>query len=434
MSSRATRIVLIRPLRDFLATESAGGFAVVGAALLALAWANSAWQASYQQLWATDLEFRLGSLSLALDLRQWVNEGLMAIFFLVVGLEIKREIVEGELRDRSRRALPVFAAVGGMVLPALIYAVINLGSPEIRGWGIPMATDIALAVGVMTLAGRIRPSLKLFLLTLAIVDDIGAILVVGIFSASDIELGWIGVACVAVTALVVLLRRRLDLLWVYLVVGGALWFALFQAGIHATLAGVILGLLAPTTPYLSPELIDQSELTNLGSARDAQITARLARSAVSVVEWLEHRLHPWTSYLIVPVFALANAGSSLSADTLNGAVSSPVAWGVLIGLLFGKPIGILAASSLAVRWGVASLPAGVTWAEIGGAGLMAGIGFTVSLFIADVALPPAAADYAKVGIFAASIAAGSLGLLVLRRLGRATQGNQADIAIQDSGR
>lgn len=284
-----------------------------------------------------------------------------------------------------------------------------------------MATDIALAVGVMTLARGIRPSVKLFLLTLAIVDDIGAILVVTVFGAGEIEVGWVGVACVAVAVLVVLLRHRVQLLSVYLVVGGGLWFAMYQAGIHATLAGVILGLLAPTTPHLSPELIDQDELTNLGSARDALITTRLARSAVSVVEWLEHRLHPWTSYIIVPLFALANAGIPLSADTLSGAVSSPVTWGVLIGLLVGKPIGILAASSLAVRWGAASLPTGVTWAEIGGAGLMAGIGFTVSLFIADVALSPAAADFAKVGIFAASIAAASLGLLVLRRVGSAAQ-------------
>jgi len=403
----------------------------VGGALLALVWANSPWQASYHQLWATDLELRLGSLSMVLDLRQWVNEALMAIFFLVVGLEIKREIVEGELQDRSRRALPVFAAVGGMILPALIYAAVNFGSPEIRGWGIPMATDIALAVGVMTLAGRVGPALKLFLLTLAIVDDLGAILVIGVVNAGDIEFGWIGAACVAVTVLVVLQRRRVDLLWVYLFVGGGLWLALHQAGIHATMAGVILGLLAPTRPYLSPELIDQSELTNLGSARDALITTRLARSAVSVVEWLEHRLHPWTSFVIIPIFALANAGVSLSADTLGGAVSSPVTWGVFIGLLVGKPIGILVASSLAVRWGAASLPAGVTWAGIGGAGLLAGIGFTVSLFMAEVALPPGLAEFAKWGIVGASISAGSIGLLVLRRLGRSSQGNQADIAVRD---
>ncbi|MEX0667162.1 MAG: Na+/H+ antiporter NhaA, partial [Acidimicrobiia bacterium] len=316
MPLRATRPVLIRPLRDFLATESAGGIALVGAALLALLWANSPWQESYRQLWETVIDLRLGSLSLTLDLRQFVNEALMTIFFLVVGLEIKREIVEGELRDASRRALPVFAAIGGMIIPALIYAGINFGMPEVRGWGIPMATDIALAVGVMTLAGNVRPALKIFLLALAIVDDIGAILVIGVFYAGHIELGWIGAGCVAVALVVVLQKRRVDVLWVYVTVGSGLWLALHEAGIHATLTGVILGFLAPTKPYLSKELIDDSELTKLDSARDAEITTRLARSAVSVVEWLEHRLHPWTSFLVVPIFAFANAGISLSAESL----------------------------------------------------------------------------------------------------------------------
>jgi NhaA family Na+:H+ antiporter len=418
VSSRPPRIILIKPLRDFLATESAGGIAIVVAAIVALVWANSAWQASYHVFWATEFEVRLGSASLALDLREWVNEGLMAIFFLVVGLEIKREVVEGELRDGSRRALPVFAAIGGMIVPALIYLAMNYRSPESQGWGIPMATDIALAVGLITLARGVRPGLKVFLLTLAIVDDIGAIVVVAVLGASSIQVGWIAVACVSVAALVMLMWRA-DLLWVYLLVGGVLWIALFEAGIHATLAGVILGLLAPTTPYLPPELIDQDELTNVGSAREALVTTRMARSSASVLEWLEYRLHPWTSFLIVPVFALANAGISLSADTVNSAISSPVTWGVFLGLVVGKPFGILLASWLAVRSGIASLGGGLTWSEIGGAGLMAGIGFTVSLFIADVALPAIEAAHAKVGIFAASIVAGTLGLLVLRRLVRA---------------
>lgn len=425
MPFRATRPVLIRPLRDFLATESAGGIAVVGAALLALVWANSPWQGSYRQLWATVLELRLGSLSLTLDLRQFVNEALMTIFFLVVGLEIKREIVEGELREPSRRALPVFAAIGGMIIPALIYAGINFGGPEVQGWGIPMATDIALAVGVMTLAGNVMPALKLFLLALAIVDDIGAILVIGVFYAGQIELGWIAAAGAVVAVVVVMQMRRVEVLWVYVFAGCGLWVALHQAGIHATLSGVILGLLAPTKPYLAPELIDQNELTNIGSAQDVLVTTKLARSAVSVVEWLEHRLHPWTSFLIVPIFALANAGISLSTEGLRAAVISPVTIGVFLGLVIGKPLGILAASAVAVRLGAASLPVGVTWAGIGGASLLAGLGFTVSLFIAEVALGSSDADHARLGILAASIAAGTIGLLVLRRVGRSGQSNSA---------
>ena len=417
MPLRATRPVSIRPLRDFLAAESAGGILVVGAALLALVWANSPWQESYRELWATAIEVRFGSMSLAMDLRQFVNEALMTIFFFVVGLEIKREVVEGELREPARRALPVFAAMGGMILPALIYAGINFGTPEQRGWGIPMATDIALAVGVMTLAGHVRPNLKLFLLALAIVDDIGAILVIGVFYAGNIRFGWIGAGCIAVAMVVVLQRRRVDLLWVYLVAGCGLWVALHESGIHATLTGVILGLLAPTQPYLSHELIDESDLTNVSSVRDALITTKVARSAVSVVEWLEHRLHPWTSFLIVPIFSFANAGISLSAESMRAAFTSPITGGVAIGLLVGKPIGILAASALGVRLGAASLPPGVTWAGIGGAGLLAGVGFTVSLFMAEVALESSAADDARLGILVASTVAATAGLLVLRKMG-----------------
>jgi len=397
---------------------------VVAAALLALLWSNSPWHESYRQLWSTAFEVRLGSLSLSMDLRQVVNEALMTIFFLVVGLEIKREVVEGELRDPARRALPVFAAVGGMILPALIYAGINFGTPDQRGWGIPMATDIALALGVMTLAGNVTPTLKLFLLALAIVDDIGAILVIGIFHAGDIEFGWIGAGCVAIAMVVVLQKRRFDVVWVYVSVGCGLWLALHQAGIHATLTGVVLGFLAPTKPHLSNELIDQTELTNVGSARDALITTRLARSAVSVVEWLEHRLHPWTSFLIVPIFAFANAGISLSTESLRAAATSPVTWGVVLGLLIGKPVGILVASAVAVRLGAATLPPGVTRVGIGGAGLLAGVGFTVSLFMADLALDPNAADQARLGILAASVLAGTVGLLVLRKVGRSGQGTQ----------
>lgn len=415
MREAASRKLLIRPLRDFLVTESAGGVAVVVAALTAIAWANSPWSAGYERLWATVFELRLGSWSLALDLRHWVNEALMSIFFLVVGLEIKREMVEGELRDPRRRVLPVYAAVGGMILPALLYVAVNLGHPEIRGWGIPMATDIALAVGVIALVGdRVRPSLKLFVLALAIVDDIGAIVVIGLVYAGNVEWGWLLVAA-AVIGITVTIQRRFDALSVYVVLGTGLWFSLYQAGIHATLAGVVMGLLAPTKPRISPELIDQTELSNLGSVRDAIVTRRLARSAVSVVEWLEHRIHPWTSFLIIPLFALANAGIPLSAQALAGAASAPVAWGIVVGLVIGKPVGILLAAVIAVRSRAATLPTGVTWTGIAGAGLVAGMGFTVSLFIAELALTPPFTQYAKVGILTASFVSGALGYLVLRR-------------------
>ncbi len=415
MKREGTNRRLIQPLRDFLATESAGGIALVVAALIAILWANSPWRASYEQLWTTTFEVRLGSWALSMDLRHWVNEVLMAIFFLIVGLEIKREMVEGELRDRSRRALPVFAAVGGMVVPAVLFIAFNPTHPEIRGWGIPMATDIALAVGVVTLVGsRLRPSLKLFLLALAIVDDIGAILVIGLVYSGGIEWVWL-LASAAVIGLTVSLQRRVDALPVYVVLGICLWLSFYRAGVHATLAGVAMGLLAPAKPRLTSDLIDQTELSNIGSVEDVLTTQRLARSSVSVVEWLEHRIHPWTGFLIVPLFALANAGIPLSADAVSGAVDSRVAWGILVGLVIGKPLGILIASGLAVRLGAGTLPEGVDWTAIGGVGLVAGMGFTVSIFVSELALGTPFNEYAKIGILTASIVSGVLGFLVLRR-------------------
>jgi len=405
----------IRPLRDFLATESASGIALVAAALVALLWANSPWSETYERIWTAVLELRLGSQSLTMDLRHWLNEGLMAIFFLVVGLEIKREMVEGELRDGRRRALPVLAAVGGMLVPALLYVAFNSQGPWVQGWGIPMATDIALAVGVMSIAGnRIDPSLKLFVLALAIVDDIGAILVIGLFYGGLGDRRWLLLGGVVILVALLFRRNLVQSLPVYVILGMGLWLSLHHAGIHATLSGVIMGLLAPTKAYLPPELIDETEPLAIGSVESVVGTRRLARSTVSVVEWLEHRLHPWTSFGIIPLFAFANAGISLSAESLQGAATSPVAGGVFIGLVVGKPIGILLFSAIAVRIGVARLPSGTNWASIGGAGLLAGIGFTVSVFIAELALDQPVLNEAKVAILAASVAAGALGLFALR--------------------
>jgi Na+:H+ antiporter, NhaA family len=420
MTSRPVR-TRIQPLRDFLATESAGGVALVAAALVALVWANSPWNEVYERIWSEVVELRLGSFSLGMDLRHWLNDGLMAIFFLVAGLEIKREIVEGELRDGRHRALPVVAAFGGMLVPALLYLAFNSRGPWVQGWGIPMATDIALVVGVMSLAGsRVDRSLKLFLLALAIVDDIGAILVIGLFYQGQGNRSWLLLGVVLVLVALLLRRRAVQLFPVYVTLGIGLWFSLHQAGIHPTLAGVIMGLLAPTKPYLPPELVDETELLAIGSVESVVDTRRLARSTVSVVEWLEHRLHPWTSFGIIPLFAFANAGISMSAESLRGAATSPVAWGVLIGLAIGKPVGILTLSVISVRIGLASLPSGANWKGIGGAGLLAGMGFTVSVFIAELALDQPVLNEAKVAILAASIAAGAVGLVALRHSGRPT--------------
>src|SRR4051794_16590928 len=340
-SASAPLARLPAPLAEFLHLEAAGGIVLVVATAVALVWANSPWQDSYQTFWSTHLELSLGSHTLDLTLQEWVNDGLMAIFFFVVGLEIKRELVEGELNDRRRAALPAIAAVGGMVVPALIYLAINAGGDGANGWGIPMATDIAMAIGVVSLLGaRVAPSLKLFLLALAIVDDIGAIVVIAIFYSNDIDLGALAFAAGLVVAVAVLRRLGVRPIAVYVVLGAALWLTLHEAGVHATLAGVVLGLMAPTRPIRDREDVSDDKLTDVSTPETARETVVLARESVSVVAWLEHLLHPWSSFVIVPLFALANAGVVLSASTVQDALTSRLTYGVVIGLVVGKLIGI----------------------------------------------------------------------------------------------
>jgi NhaA family Na+:H+ antiporter len=406
----------IRPLVDFLQTEAAGGVVLVAATVVALVWANSPWDAAYDALWETRLGISFAGHTLDLDLRDWVSEGLMALFFLVVGLEIKRELVEGELRDPRQAALPAVAAVGGMVVPAAIYLVVNAGGDGTAGWGIPMATDIAMAIGVLSLVGsRVAPSLKLFLLALAIVDDIGAVLVIALVYTEDIDLVSLAAAGATVAAIVALRRARVRVHLPYALLGVALWLALHEAGLHATLAGVVLGLLAPTQPARQPELIDVEALADVSTLAAARETATLAREAVSVVEWLEHLLHPWTGFVIVPLFALANAGVPLGGDAVGDALSSPVAAGVVAGLVLGKPLGITLAAWLAVRLRLARLPDGTTWAGVISVATLAGIGFTVSILVAGLAFDdPGVVDEAKLAILMASLvsALAGIGLLV----------------------
>jgi NhaA family Na+:H+ antiporter len=316
----------------------------------------------------------------------------MALFFLVVGLEIKRELVLGELRVLRRAALPIVAAIGGMVIPAALFAVINSGTDTSHGWGVPMATDIALALGVIALLGRhiVPPSLSLFLLAVAIVDDIGAIVVIAVFYSNGIQVTWLAAAA-AMVALTVLLRRlRVTAMWPFIAIGLAMWFSLHEAGVHATIAGVIMGLLAPTAAPPGP-------------------------NTVSVVERLEHGLHPFTSFLIVPLFAISNAGIRFDNALLDGVLSSHAFWGVVIGLVIGKPVGITLASWLAVRAGVAEYPTGVRLAQVGAVGAVAGIGFTVSLFVSELAFTHAdQLGQAKFGVLIASIVAGLIGVVALR--------------------
>jgi Na+:H+ antiporter, NhaA family len=408
---------LIRPLVDFLHTEAAGGVALVVAAVVAMAWANSPWQASYEWLWTTHLAITVGDFGIDLDLRHWINDGLMAVFFFVIGLEIKRELVEGELRDPRRAALPAVAAVGGMVVPALLYLAVNAGGEGAAGWGIPMATDIAMAVGVLSLLGRRVPaSLKLFLLALAIVDDIGAILVIAIFYSKGIEVDALMVTIGLGGAVLAMRVAGIRPVLTYVAVGIGMWLALHESGLHATLVGVILGLMTPTRPFRQAQLIDESQLTDLSTPSAARETATLARESVSVVEWLEHRLHPWTSFVIVPLFALANAGVPLSAAALSTAATSPITHGVVLGLVVGKLVGVASFTWLTVTVGLGLLPADVDRRGLLGVAALAGIGFTVSIFVTGLAFDdPGLQDEAKVGILAASLVAAVIGSVILVR-------------------
>lgn len=401
-----TRSRALAPLRDFLRTESAGGTLLVAATVVALIWANSPFKGAYQSLWHTDLSLSLGRYAFGFDLHHWLNDGFMTLFFFVVGLEIKREATSGHLATRKTLALPLFAAVGGMVIPAVTYLLIAGGS-EPRGWGVPMATDIALAIGVLSVLGnRVSPSVRAFLLGLAIVDDIGAIIVIAIFYSSGVSFVWLSLAAASVLGTIVL--KRLDVQWItaYVVAGLFLWFALYQGGVHPTIAGVIMGLLTPTTPKRS---------SNFHDVEDLEINPTVdSHTSVSVIEWFEHQLHPYTSFLIVPLFALANAGIELSGESLRNASTSTVAWGVFAGLFLGKPIGIVVAVLVARKSGLATTPEGTTIRTFIGVGSAAGIGFTVALFISDLAFtnPTLQAD-AKLAILVASVASALLSLVIL---------------------
>ena len=405
----------IRPLPDFLYTEAAGGVVLVAAIAAALVWAN-AWPTSYADLWTSVFNVGFVDHHLSLTLREWVNDGLMTVFFFVVGLEIKRELVEGELRDLRKAALPAIAAIGGMVVPACIYLAYNAGDAGRDGWGSPMATDIAIAVGVLSLLGaRVAPQLKLFLLSLAIVDDIGAIVVIAIFYSRGFN--W-EAALGAVVLVVAMLAMRVvgvrGIFW-YVLVGTAIWLLVREANIHATLTGIVLGVLAPTRPFRRPDMVEADKLADVSSVETAYETVVLARESVSIVEWLEYHLHPFTSYAIVPLFALANAGVVINADSLDHAAASPVSQGIVIGLVAGKLVGITAFAWLACHLRIGALPVGTGWSQIAGAAALGGIGFTVSLFVSNLAFPgaPALRSDARIGILAASVASGLLGAAIL---------------------
>jgi NhaA family Na+:H+ antiporter len=373
-------------LQRFFNSGSAGGVVLMLAALAALLVANSPLRGGYAAVLHHDV--------IGLSVAHWVNDGLMAIFFLMVGLEIKRELLIGELSEWGQRALPGFAALGGMLLPSLIYVGFNLGRPDtLGGWAIPAATDIAFALGVLSLLGeRVPPSLKVFLAALAILDDLGAVLIIALFYTAELSLPMLGAALGAIAVLVAMNRFGVRRLLPYLAVGGVLWFCVLQSGVHATLAGVALALCVP-----------------VGDAEDE------ARSPLLT---LEHALKPWVAFLVVPVFAFANAGVELAGFTPVHLLE-PVPLGVAAGLLFGKQLGVFLFSALAIRLGVATLPEGSGWRQLYGIALLCGIGFTMSLFIGNLAFPssPELVDAVKVGVLAGSLLAALAGLPLLRFAG-----------------
>ncbi len=409
-----------RPVRKFLRIQAAGGILLLAATFAALIWANSSYSDVYHELLETHISIEIGSHDLLdLPLEAWINDALMAVFFFVVGLEIKREFVVGTLRDPRAAALPAIAALGGMILPAGIYFLFNPGGVGADGWGIPMATDIAFAVGVVSLLGnRVPGVMKVFLLTLAIVDDIGAIAVIAIFYTSDVSVGWL-LAAVAAIFLVVGMRRA-GVSWTpaYVVVGFFLWFAVHDSGVHATIAGVILGLLTPARPLNQVQPDEEPVLRALRGDANAMVVRRVnveLKDQVSVAERLEDLLHPVSSFLIIPVFALANAGIELSTETVSDAASSPITIGIAAGLVLGKLIGITLATWVGVKSGLTSLPPSANWTHVIGLAATAGIGFTVSLFIAGLAFSDPLLTEAKIGIVAASVVAAVIGSVILLR-------------------
>jgi NhaA family Na+:H+ antiporter len=418
----------IRPLQEYVSTEAWGGIVLLIATVIALAWANSPWDGSYFHLWERNIALDTSFVSLHLTFHDAVNDGLMTVFFFVVGLEIKRELLHGELASPRKAALPVAAALGGMIVPALIYTAWNAGGDGAHGWGIPMATDIAFALGVLALLGRRVPfSLTVFVLALAIVDDLGAILVIAVFYTDHISVEALSWAIAIAVVIFVVARAGLRAVDAYVALGALLWLAVFKSGIHATIAGVTLAALTPANPFFRPEEFEPHAESLLATQREALAAndsdtaaaalrdfERLSHDSEAPLDRLVDILHPWTSYLIVPIFALANAGVSLRGGVAHDAANSAVTFGILTGLVLGKPAGILLFSWLAVRTRMASLPANVSFVHVLGAGVLAGIGFTVSLFITGLAFDqaPLISD-AKVGILAASVIAGTAGFIYL---------------------
>jgi Na+/H+ antiporter NhaA len=421
---------LAAPVRDFLSTEAGGAVALLAAALAALVWANSPWSDSYDSFWTTRLSIRIGGEGISMELRHWVSEGLMTFFFLVVGLEARRELDLGGLRERRRLTLPVFAAVGGMGVAVLIYLAFNAGGDGADGWAAAMSTDTAFALGVLALVARGATRLRVRLLTLVVIDDLVALLVIATVYTEEVD----AVALVVAGGLFLLLLalRYAPVAWrspVAALLGVGVWVALYESGVDPLLAGLVIGL--GVSAY-SPARTDLEHVTELARSFREQPTPELARSAqlgvssaISANERLQYRLHPWTSFVIVPLFALANVGIHIDGDLLGDAVTSPVTLGILFGYVIGKPVGLVSATWLATRPWVTGMRPALTWPVIAGGGTVAGIPFTVSILIAGIAFDGRQLEEAKLGVLGAAILASLVSWVVFRVIAHLPSGLRA---------
>ena len=389
----------IAPLRDFLHRESASGILLLGAALAGLAVANSPWSSTYFSALSASFDLGSDSIYLKLTTLKVINYVLMTIFFFVVGLEIKRELTSGHLSSVRSAIMPFLGAIGGMLVPAGIYLLIA-GREAPSGWGVPVATDIALAVGLLGMMGTaVVPPLRTFLLGLAVIDDIGAILIIAFIYSTGVKVSWFAASALAVIAIVVAKKLGVIGTAAYVALGALLWYGLYRSGVHATLAGVLLGLLTPNQPKVNPGLRDEVD------------------GSVSVIEWLEAKLHPWSSFVIIPIFAFANTGVVITSSSLESALNSPVAWGIFAGLVLGKPLGIVLALILAKKSNVGDYPAGAGVGQIAATGSAAGIGFTVAIFIANLAFDEKALqDTAVLAVIVASVVSGLISWLLFTLL------------------
>jgi len=388
---------VIRPLRDFLHRESASGILILLASIFGLIVANSPLSENYFTVLEWDFNISIGVSLLNLTILKTINYVLMTFFFFVVGLEIKRELTSGHLSSFKNAVTPFIAAIGGMALPAGIYLIIA-GDVDANGWGVPVATDIALAVGLLALVGTSAvASLRSFLLALAVIDDIGAILIIALVYSSGVSTSWSLLAAITVAAIYLLNKFGVKSTYVYILFGIALWYCMYKSGVHPTLAGVILGLMTPNI---------LKENSKLHDGEDNQ---------VSVIEWLEERIHPWSSFIIVPLFAFANTGVVITSDSINDAINSPIAWGIFAGLVIGKPIGVLASVFIARKINLGQYPQGAKNVDILATGSAAGIGFTVAIFIANLAFSdPATQDLAIFAVIIASLVSALLSVLLFK--------------------